>query len=134
MISGQSGKAFMRVLLSMTSGALALVLLTGAAGDMSVATFLGKAERLQKKGPLAMMSPDLKLLMGEMKGAGKAYRARLDADKAAGRPPHSCPPAKMAMNSNEVLAHFRSYPVAERPKISVTTAFGDLSRKRYPCG
>lgn len=113
---------------------MALFMLTAAAGDMSVATFLGKAEKLQKKGPLALMSSDLKLLMGEMKGAGKSYRARLVADKAAGRPPHSCPPEKMKLNSNEVLAHFRSYPVADRPRVSVTTAFGDLSRKRYPCG
>lgn len=124
----------MRVLLSITGGALALAMLTAAAGDMSVATFLAKAEKLQKKGPLAMMSSDLKLLMGEMKGAGKAYRARLDADKAAGRPPHSCPPEKMAMDRNEVLTHFRSYPVAERPKVSVRTAFADMTRKRYPCG
>lgn len=123
----------MRLLMSITSGALALVMLTGAAGDMSVATFLGKAEKLQKKGPLALMSSDLKLLMGEMKGAGKAYRARLDADKAAGRPPHSCPPEKMKMSSNDVLSHFRSYPVADRPKVSVKTAFADMSRKRFPC-
>ena len=103
------------------------------AGDMSVATFLEKAERLQKKGPLALLSKDLKLLQAEMKGTAQSYRAKVVADKKAGLVPHSCPPAEARMNSDELLAHLRSYPVQARSKTTISTAFADLMKKRYPC-
>jgi hypothetical protein len=121
-------------------GALLLLVLLGtsaplaaAAGDMSVATFLAKADRLKAKGILAMGSADIGLLKGEVQAAGKSYRDQIESDKAAKRTPHSCPPQKASMNSNELLTHFRSYPAASRSKISVRTAFFDLMKKRYPC-
>ena len=53
-----------------------VALLTGtaaaAAGDMSVATFLAKADALKAKGPLALLSSDIKLLQGEGQAAGAA--------------------------------------------------------------
>jgi hypothetical protein len=104
-----------------------------AAGDMSVASFLTKADALKKKGILALGSADIKLLKAEMGGATSAYRSRIETDKKAGSTPHSCPPQKASMSSDQLLAHFRSYPVAQRSGISVRTAFFDLMKKRYPC-
>lgn len=104
-----------------------------AAGDMSVGTFLTKADALKKKGILALGSPDIKVLKGEMGGATTAYRNRIEADKKAGNAAHSCPPKKTSLNSDQLLAHFRSYPVAQRGNVSVRTAFFDLMKKRYPC-
>lgn len=111
----------------------AAVILTAAAGDMSVAAFLAKADALKGKGILAMGSPDIDLLKTEVQGAGKSYRARIVADNQAGEPPHSCPPEKTAMKSNELLTHFRTYPASQRGRISVRAAFYDLMKKRYPC-
>jgi hypothetical protein len=105
-----------------------------APGDMTISTFLAKADALKAKGILAMASSDLGLLKAEGKAAGEAYRARIKSDSAKGLPPHSCPPAKSSINSNDLLNHFRSYPVAQRQQISVRTGFADMMKKRYPCG
>lgn len=103
-------------------------------GDMSVATFLEKADTLKGKGLGAMFSGDIKLLKGEAQAAGEAYRARIVADKKAGRPPHSCPPpGKQSMGSGEFLGHLRSYPEPARKTTTIKVAFADLMRKRYPC-
>ncbi len=61
---------------------------------MTVDEFLTKAAALKAKGMAAAMSPDLGLLRGEIKTAADAYRADIDADKAAGGKPRSCPPPK----------------------------------------
>lgn len=104
-----------------------------ASGDMSVATFLAKADALKAKGLGALGSPDIKLLRKEAEAGGAIYRARLQSDKAAGKPPHSCPPKKASTNSDQFLSHLRSYPAATRPKTTITTAVFDLMKKRYPC-
>ncbi|ABC64293.1 hypothetical protein [Erythrobacter litoralis] len=116
------------VLLATTAPAAA------APGDMDVQTFLAKAEKLEKKGALALLSSDLKVLKREAEGAAKTYRTRIVADQEAGRQPHSCPPkGKQAMTSDELLGHLRSYPAAKRPSVSMKTAFADLMQKRFPC-
>ena len=107
--------------------------LLAAPGDMSAADFLTRADKLKAKGPMALLSSDFKHLKGEAEAAGASYRARLKADKAAGHPPHRCPPRKAAMNSDELLAHLRSYPEARRPSITMKVAFAELMRKKYPC-
>jgi hypothetical protein len=104
-----------------------------AGGDMKVETFLAKADALKAKGVLALASSDIGLLKAEGKAAGEAYRARIKSDKAKKLPPHSCPPAKSSLKSDELLAHFRTYSVAQRQQISVRTALADLMKKRYPC-
>jgi lipid-binding SYLF domain-containing protein len=111
----------------------ALSPLGAASGDMSVATFLAKADTLKAKGIFALASSDVALLKSEVKVAGAAYRKRIQSDKANKRAPHSCPPAKTAMSSDEFVAHLRNYPESARSNISVTTATADLMKKRYPC-
>ncbi len=104
-----------------------------APGDMSVSTFLAKADALKTKGILALGSSDIKLLQSEGKAAGAAYRERIKKDLAQKRTPHSCPPAKATLKSDEFLAHLRTYPAAARPSISVAAAMSDFMKKRYPC-
>lgn len=119
--------------------ALAALLISFAApaaaapGDMTLATFLAKADKLKSRGALALFSSDLKVLKREVTGSAELYRKQLTADKNAGREPHSCPPAKGSMNSDELLAHFRSYPEAQRARLTVRTGFFDLMKRRYPC-
>ena len=116
------------------ASALVAAPLAAAPGDMDVATVLAKADKLEKKGPLALLSSDLKLLKREVEGAAERYRARIKADKATGRAPHSCPPqGKQSMGSDELLAHLRSYPAGKRGSTTISAAFADLMKKRYPC-
>jgi hypothetical protein len=104
------------------------------AQTMTVADFLARAEALQKKGAMALFSGDIGKLKGEIVNSGKQLRAeRLSAQKA-GRKPAFCPPerGKGSVNSNELLAHFRAIPPAQRG-MSVKAGFAGLMRKKYPC-
>jgi hypothetical protein len=104
-----------------------------AASAMDVATFLGKADALQKKGMLALMSSDYKLLKREIEVHGEALRAERLAAERAKRKPAYCPPAKQSLTSGELLAAFRSIPAAQRPRIQVKDALRALMARKYPC-
>lgn len=103
------------------------------AQTMPVSTFLAKADALQKKGAMALFSKDIGVLKAEITNSGKALRAEQVAAEKAGRTPATCLPAKKAaINSNELLAHFRSIPPAQR-SMSVKAGFAGLMRKKFPC-
>ncbi len=104
-----------------------------APGDMKISTFLQKADALKAKGILALASSDIKILKAEGQAAGESYRARIKSDKMKNLPPHSCPPVKGSLNSDELLAHFRIYTVAQRQQMSVRTGFAEMMKNRYPC-
>ena len=104
-----------------------------APGDMSVAAYLAKAESLRGQGMAGLVSDDLGKLREEARGAGRAYRARLAADKAAGKPPRACPPAQIGLQPDQLLAHLRTYPVARRSRITLNTAMAEWIEKTYPC-
>jgi hypothetical protein len=109
------------------------LLISSGAQAMSVADFLTKADALKAKGIFAMMSSDIGLLKAEIGGAGKAYRADLNARKVAGQPAPSCPPPKVSMDSDQLIAYFRSIPATQRPTTSVNTAFAGMMAQRFPC-
>ncbi len=104
-----------------------------APGDMSVAAFLARASSLERLGPLALATPQGNQLKGEVVAAGKRYKARIDAERRAGRKTTSCPPESGSLTPDQWLAHLRSYPVASRKSVSVYSAFDALMKKRYPC-
>ena len=104
------------------------------AQTMPVSQFLAKAEALKKKGPLALLSGDLKLLKAEVQKSAAALRAERLAAKTAGRKQAFCPPEKGAsLNSDEVLTHFRSIPAAQRARMPVRDGMRSLMAKKYPC-
>lgn len=103
-----------------------------AAGDMSVATFLAKADALKAKGLMALFSSDMKVLQQEGQAAGMAYKAQLDAERAQGRP-SSCPPKDVKISSDQVLNHLRTYPAAQRPAVTMRAAIGDMFKRTWPC-
>lgn len=104
-----------------------------APGDMSVAAFLARATSLERLGPLALATPQGNQLKGEVVAAGKRYKARIEAERRAGRKTTSCPPESGSLTPDQWLSHLRSYPVATRKSISVYSAFDALMKKRYPC-
>jgi hypothetical protein len=116
------------------AAAASLSLIAVSAQAMTVAEFLAKANALKAKGPLALMSPDLGLLRKEMQDIGAVYRADIQAARAAGRPPHSCPPPRdqVRMDSSQLLAELEKIPPAQRG-MSVKTAFYAIMKRRYPC-
>ena len=104
-----------------------------APGDMSVAAFLARAASLERLGPLALATPQGNQLKGEVVAAGKRYKARIDAERRAGRKTTSCPPESGSLTPDQWLSHLRSYPAAVRRKVSIYSAFDALMKKRYPC-
>jgi hypothetical protein len=109
------------------------ILCAMAPGDMSVAAFLTRAPSLERLGPLALATPQGNQLKDEVVAAGKRYKARIEADRRAGRKTTSCPPESGSLSPDQWLAHLRSYPVAVRKSVSINTAFDALMKKRYPC-
>ena len=101
-------------------------------GDMSVTVFLGKADALKAKGAMALFSGDVKVLKAEGKAAGEAYKARLNTERAAGRP-SSCPPPGTKIDSNELLGFLRTYPATTRPQVSMKQAMAEFFIRKYPC-
>lgn len=118
----------------MAAAGLGLLAMAGSAVAMPVSEFLPRAERLAAKGPAAVFSSDLKPVMAEMKRVGATYRADLEADRAAGRTPRSCPPpkGKNKMSSTEILNYLRSIPAGQRG-IDMTEAFHRYMAKKFPC-
>jgi hypothetical protein len=109
------------------------LLCAAAQGEMSVAAFLTRADSLARLGPLALATPQGKQLKGEVVAAGKRYKARIDADRRAGRKTSSCPPESGTLTPQQWLGHLRSYPAPIRKTVSINAAFDALMKKRYPC-
>lgn len=103
-----------------------------APGDISVATFLAKADALKAKGAMALFSSDMSLLKSEGQAAGAYYKARLAQERAAGRP-SSCPPKGVSVDSNELLAFLRTYPANTRPSTAMKSAIADFMIRKFPC-
>ena len=113
--------------------AAALVCVPMSAQAMTVAEFMGKATALKKKGPLALMSPDIKLLKAEMVGITTAYRADAIAARSAGKP-LSCPPTgRVKMGAGELMASLATIPAEQARVMPMKTAFYAFMKRRYPC-
>ncbi len=100
---------------------------------MPVSEFLPRAERLKAKGPAAMFSSDLKPIMSEMKRVVGQYKVDLAQDRAAGRPPRSCPPkGKYSVKPDEFLSALRAIPANQRG-IDMVEAFHRYMAAKHPC-
>ena len=120
--------------IKLLAAALLAALPVGAAHAMDVATFLAKADALQKKGMMALMSSDYKLLKKEIVPHSQTLRNERLAAERAGRKGAYCPPPKQSgLNSDEILRAFRSIPAAQRPRTDVKDALRALLVRKYPC-
>lgn len=113
-------------LLASTAPALALA-------PMTVAQFLTRAAPLERLGPAAVLHPDFAPLRDEVRLAGRAYRADIDAQRRAGRPLHSCPPAEARLDPQLVLAEFRRIPPAQAQRMTVKQGLYAVAKRRFPC-
>ena len=110
----------------------ALLALPAAVFAMDAQSFYARAVTLKKLGPAAMLAPELKPLVGEMRIASQSVKAENERAKAAGRPLY-CVPKNAAIGVDDVLNGFASIPVSRRHRMSVTQAWREILIKRYPC-
>jgi hypothetical protein len=118
-----------RVVMFMTAAGLAT-----SAAAMPVSTFLDKADRLQKKGPLALMSSDLKLLTGQVKADSAQLRAENKAAQAAGRAKAYCtPPQGVNLSNRDILQAMNMVPPPKRATTDTKDALRSYMARRFPC-
>jgi len=111
-----------------------LALAPVAAAAMPVSTFLAKADKLQKKGALAMFSGDLKLLMRQIKTDAAELKAENKAATAAGKPKAYCtPPGGVKLTNRDILSAMQAIPPAQRPRTSTKGALRAYFARRFPC-
>ena len=106
-----------------------------AATTITAGEFLARAEPLMKKSKVTLLfSSEAKALMKVLGETAQRQRAKLDADRAAGRPVSTClpPKGKAAIDGQELLAYLRSLPPQRRSE-SFETAFGGYTARKYPC-
>jgi hypothetical protein len=116
--------------------AAALILLPiEAANAMSVASFLGRADALMARGPLALFSSDVGLLRNEVTNASAALRAERAAARRAGQRVSSCPPDadSDAIERESMLAYFRAIPAVQSQRTEVRDALRGYLARRFPC-
>lgn len=116
--------------------ALLLMIVPAAASaqSMNAETFYQKAMGLKKKGPMALFSGDIKVLMREGKGAGKATGLARKAALNAGTKPRYCPPEEVrGMGQSEYMDRLARIPQAERRRIDITEATTRIMASKYPC-
>lgn len=122
----------MRLILALIASLALAAPVLAAPGDMTVATFLAKADALKAKGAAALFSSDIKVLRTEGQAAGDAYRTRLTAERAGGKP-SSCPPKGTQVNSDKLLGFLRTYTEGVRLRVSMNQAMADYFIRNYPC-
>ena len=119
-----------RILLAVMLAATPLA----SASAMPVSTFLAKAEALQKKGPLAIFSKDLKLLKSEITADAAQIRAERLAAQAAGRRTAFCPPAGgVKLSDKDVLDAMTAVPPVQRARTDTREALRAYLARRHPC-
>ena len=104
------------------------IVLAAAASPMTVATFLEKSDAIQRRGILAAMSPDAKLLHGEAQASFNDWMRQAHH-------PVACPPKGKTFRGDpqRFLAMLRAVPPEQRSHISVREAFRRDWNKRWPC-
>ncbi len=118
---------------ALVAGAL-LLAVAAPASAMSVQMFLAKAEALQKKGPLALFSSDMKLLRKQITGDALKLRKERLAAQAAGRAAAFCPPkGGIKLTDRDIVAAMEAVPAAQRASTHTRIALRTDFSRRYPC-
>ena len=117
--------------------ALVLLSLSGAASaqSMNADAFYKRAVALKAKGPMALVSSDLKPMMREAKATGLHVRSARLATVKAGKQPRYCPPeGAKRMGPDEFIGALGKIPAAERTRIDLSEAMTRILTRRFPCG
>ncbi|HJU77579.1 MAG TPA: hypothetical protein VJ597_06610 [Sphingomicrobium sp.] len=114
--------------------AIALGAMPAAVQAMPVAAFLTKADALQRKGPMALFSSDLKLLTNQIKRDAGELRAENKAAEAAGRRKSYCAPTGgVKLTNRDILGAMHAVPPPKRATTQTKDALRAYFARRFPC-
>ena len=120
--------------LKLLTGAM-LLLMASPAFAISAGEFLNRAEPLMEKSKASLIfSGEARYLMKELGASAQRTRARLEADRSAGRPTTACvpPKGKAKIEATQLLAYIRALPPAQKAQ-SLDQAFAGHMAQKYPC-
>lgn len=95
-------------------------------------TFVARANRIPLN-PLAALRPDARRLMTEANAAFRTVGSDIRADRAAGRRPVACPPARMEVSPRQLLAFLNAIPQERRVRMTPADGIREWVAHRYPC-
>ncbi|RST30088.1 hypothetical protein HMF7854_04050 [Sphingomonas ginkgonis] len=105
-----------------------------AAAWMPAVTFLQKADALRARGPLALLSRDLKLLQAEAENAGDQLHAEHVARVREHGPLEYCPPAnRKLLAPRELIDGLHAISPAELGRLDIKQAMHAILVRNYPC-
>lgn len=99
---------------------------------MTLDEFVRQANRIPQN-PTAMLRSDTRRLMRETNAGFAVVRQGLQADRAAGRVPVACPPARMGYDPRQLLAFLNGISPARRSRMTVADGLRAWMTERYPC-
>ena len=106
-----------------------------SAQSMNAGEFHRRANALKAKGPLAVFSGDIKVLMNEVKASAERSRVqRLATVKSGGTPRYCPPPGKQQLGSTEFMNRLEAIPAGDRSRIDMTEATTRILSAKWPCG
>lgn len=122
------------VRLLVASSMLCVIPAAASAQSMNAEIFYKRAMALKAKGPMALMSRELRPVIREAKAAGLKVRATRLAAVAAGGKPRYCPPEdKKRLGTEEFLHGMAAIPATERAVIDMTEAMTRILVRKFPC-
>ncbi|MDG2533519.1 hypothetical protein P6144_07675 [Sphingomonas sp. HITSZ_GF] len=96
--------------------------------------FLDRWARVESLKEMARVDPDTRILAEAFARSIVDWKAGLDADAAAGRPPRACPVKGSSVNfrTEEIVPVLRAMPAEARAR-PFRDAMADYLNKRFPC-
>lgn len=99
---------------------------------MDAHSFYVRGTALKKMGTAAVLTSDFRTLKAEAEAADKAVRAENARARGQGKPLF-CPPAKVEMSAEQLLAEFRNIPEKRRRALTVRQAWREIAIRKFPC-
>ncbi len=103
-----------------------------AQSAMTLDSFVTRANRIPMN-PAAMLMPDAHRLKTEAERAFRTVGAEISDARAAGRTHPACPPDRISLNPQQMLAYLNAIPQARRQRMSVTDGIRSWMANRWPC-
>lgn len=101
--------------------------------EMTVVAFLERVDELRRGGPNWTLTPEAGQLFAVVSVVGKTYRQNLADRLAAGQTVEACLPPEAEIDSDVLFQHLTSYSGEAAAQTTLSAAFSELVRQRYPC-
>lgn len=100
---------------------------------MSAEAFSRRADALRARGPIALLSPDLKHLQAAAEAAGDELHEEHAAELAAGGHKDYCSPTSTYLRPRELIEGMHAIPATKLEHMDLKQAMRAIFERNYPC-